>query len=86
MSTLASQAGIASSAPAGGEERQRFLDEMLWVRENRARYAGRWVALVGTKLLAEGASAREVSEASRVLETDPLIHLAENETLPFAGW
>ena len=86
MNTYASQARIATVAPVGDDERQRFLDEMQWVRENRALYAGRWVALVGKTLLAEGASAREVFEASRGSDAVPLIHLVENETLPFAGW
>jgi hypothetical protein len=38
---------------------------MRWVREHRAEYLGRWVALEGERLLASGEDARAVYEAAR---------------------
>ncbi|MFN0124218.1 MAG: DUF5678 domain-containing protein [Blastocatellia bacterium] len=34
--------------------------ERVWMEQNRDVYAGRWVALDGSRLVASGASAREV--------------------------
>ena len=65
---------------------QQFRDELAWIRENRSRYAGRWVALAGKTLLVCGDSAREVFDAASGSNGTPLIQYIEGETLPFAGW
>jgi len=62
---------------------------LSWTRQNRGRYAGKWVALAGKTLLASGNSAREVFDAASGWNGTPLIQYierVEGETLPFAGW
>ncbi len=67
--------------------RQRQLDmERIWLAANRHRYSGRWIALDGDRLLADGASAREVfAEVANHTPAPLVIHIAEGEP-PFAGW
>jgi hypothetical protein len=65
---------------------QLHQEEAAWVAANRAKFAGRWVALLGTRLLAVGDSALEVFKATAETVPTPLIIRLDNETLPFAGW
>jgi hypothetical protein len=67
------------------ETRRREQEEAKWIQANRKRYAGRWVALLGATLLAEGDSARVVAQASAGAASTPLIVYLENDP-PFAGW
>lgn len=67
------------------EARRREQEEAEWLRLNRMRYAGRWVALLGANLLAEGDSATVVAQASAGAASTPLIVYLENDP-PFAGW
>jgi len=67
------------------ESRQLEQEEAEWIAANRMCYAGRWVALLGGVLIADGKSARVVAEASAGAPSTPLIIYIENE-LPFAGW
>lgn len=60
--------------------------EFQWLASNREDYAGQWVALEGDRLLASGASAREVFSRVRHLAHPPLVVRIEEENLPFAGW
>jgi antitoxin (DNA-binding transcriptional repressor) of toxin-antitoxin stability system len=76
-------------APSGesvsGAERERT--EFKWLALNRHRYAGRWVALDGDRLLAVGDSGREVYAAIANQGRTPLVTRIEPEDeLPFAGW
>ncbi len=41
-------------------ENPDFSKESKWLNEHRAEYAGQWVALKGDRLVAQGASAKEV--------------------------
>jgi len=82
MSTQLTELAVSGSFPT----EQQFRDELEWIRENRNRYAGRWVALAGKTLLASGGSAREVFDAASGSNGTPLIQYIESETLPFAGW
>lgn len=69
------------------EVQQRHLEEMQWIRENRSRFVGLWVALIGSELLASGSTAKEVFEkASCESRQAPLVIRLDEETLPFAGW
>lgn len=61
-------------------------EEAAWIAANRARFAGRWIALVGANLLAVGDSAREVFQATAQNIPTPLIIRVDQEALPFAGW
>ena len=64
---LRQQAG--APAAASGQMRR----ELRWLRENRVRYAGRWVALRGGELLATGDNAAEVFAAVRDERDTPLV-------------
>jgi hypothetical protein len=64
------------------------LLEQAWLKQYRADYAGAWVALEGARLIAQGASARQVVDAARAGGYDqPLIVRVPSEPeLPFGGW
>ena len=76
---------IKTSRKAAILQRQ-MEEETAWIAANRARFAGRWVALVGGTLLAIGDSAQEVHMASSQTVPTPLIIRLDDITLPFAGW
>lgn len=68
-----------------GAERARL--EFGWLAANQQRYAGRWIALEGNKLLAVGDSAQEVYRAIANREGIPLVTRVEPEgEVYFAGW
>lgn len=68
-------------------ERNRVYEQALaWLASNRGRYAGQWIALQGSELLANGPSAREVHSHVRGQSPPVLILKIESEELPFAGW
>jgi fatty acid-binding protein DegV len=62
--------------------------EQAWLEQHHAEYAGAWVALEGARLIAQGASAREVLDTARSAGYDqPLIvHVPSEPQLPFGGW
>ena len=64
----------------------RFKLEVQWLTENRKHYAGQWVALVGSSLLASGNSAKSVFDAARIGNDTPTLLRVDIEELPFAGW
>lgn len=65
----------------------RARSEFKWLALNRHRYAGHWVALDGSTLLAAGQSAREVYAAIASHEGTPLVTRVEPEDEAyFAGW
>ena len=68
-------------------ERDRLHKEALeWLRTNRHRYAGQWVALHGSRLLAVGATARDMYSQIGEEVISPFVARIEGDTLPFAGW
>ena len=76
-------------APHIVPEPQNFRrEEMLWLANNSAPYAGQWVALEGPNLIAHGTDAATVHEASRTagVEHPLLTHLPKEDELPFGGW
>ena len=69
------------------QEVERQMSELSWLETHREQFAGRWVALEGSVLLAVGDSAREVYAAIARREGAPLVTRVEpEEQLPFAGW
>lgn len=62
--------------------------EMEWLKENREKFAGEWVALDGNRLLSHGIDAKEVYEAARQegVEIPFLAQVEPLDQLPFAGW
>lgn len=77
------QNGVASVA-AVNERREEFQ----WLAENSDLYAGQWVALDGSRLVAHGDELATVSKAARAAGVDrPLLtHLPPEGELPFGGW
>jgi Family of unknown function (DUF5678) len=63
------------------------IPEFRWLAVNRQRYAGRWVALDGDRLLAVADSAQEVYAAITNHRGIPLVTCVEPEgETYFAGW
>lgn len=61
--------------------------ELRWLQQHRRQYAGRWVALRGDTILAEGRTSQEVFRAVRGARPIPRVVLVEGaEDLPFGGW
>ena len=60
---------------------------MAWISENTQRYAGRWVALRGNFLLAEGDTAAAVyAQVANLADPPFVVKLEVNDQRPFAGW
>jgi hypothetical protein len=78
---------LAWAGPARRNTADRARLEFTWLAENRERYKGRWIALEGNRLLAVGASAREVYAAIANHMGTPLVTRVEPaEEAYFAGW
>lgn len=60
--------------------------EAKWLAENRARYAGLWIALEGDELLASGPSAKEIFAQVAHRSSPALVMQIESAPLPFSGW
>ena len=67
------------------EERQQQLE---WLKTNREKFAGKFIALSGNDLVGEGETFREARE--RALENgyqNPFVTFVYSETdVPFGGW
>jgi len=63
-------------------------EEMLWLATESKPYAGQWVALSGSRLVAHGPDADEVREAARAagVERPLLTHLPQAREDSFGGW
>jgi len=59
---------------------------MKWLAENGHRFRGRWIALEGDRLLADGTTSREVFSKVAERSQPPLVIRIDEEELPFAGW
>jgi len=75
---------IARKVPVRDRKR-----EMQWIAENRAAYAGQWVAVEGDRLVAAALDAREVFSAAKSegIAIPFVAHILPEDPLPFvAGW
>jgi hypothetical protein len=63
---------------------ESFKEEIAWLDEHRAEYAGKWVAISGNELLASGENAKEVF--AHVKDTLPVMVVKVDEDLPWGGW
>jgi len=85
--TLDDQAGPlrAESRHADVNDRR---EEMLWLATQSGPYAGQWIALSGSRLVAHGADALAVRAAARKAGVaEPLLtHVPVSGELPFGGW
>lgn len=68
-------------------ENPDFSREMEWLNCHKAEYAGQWVALKGDRLIAHGATAREVYAAADAagVETPLVTRVDDPNAPPFAG-
>jgi hypothetical protein len=62
--------------------------EQDWLDQHHAAYAGAWVALDGTRLVAHGSSAQQVLDAAKSegCEQPLIVHIPSEPPLPFGGW
>ena len=76
-----------SNGAAEGSLANRSAKSLRWLDENRERYLGQWVALDGDRLIANGATAKEVySKAKNEGVEIPFVELvAERDSGPFTG-
>lgn len=65
---------------------RQFEEESRWLAENRNRFAGQWIALQGSRLLAVGVTAKEVFRKVADEKSPPLVILVDSGEPPFAGW
>lgn len=80
---------VSADRPEKADEaslKDRYLQEKLWLAENRQRFAGHWIALQGRTLLASGDTAKEVFSRVAGQVPPPLVIRVDDETHPFAGW
>jgi hypothetical protein len=62
--------------------------EREWLLRHESEYAGAWVALQGSMLVAQGSSAVQVLDAARSVgcEQPLVVHIPSEPQLPFGGW
>ena len=67
------------------EERQNQLE---WLKQNREKYAGKYVALAGNELVGEGKTLREANEKAKAKGfRNPFLTFVYSENdVPFGGW
>jgi predicted DNA-binding antitoxin AbrB/MazE fold protein len=82
---LPENGNISTRERAAANERR---EEFLWLANESGPYAGQWVALDGSRLVANGAKLAPVSAAARAagVERPLLVHLPPEGELPFGGW
>lgn len=63
--------------------------ETTWIEENRAAYAGQWVAVEGDRLIAAGVDPLRVFAAAKEqgIQVPFVVHVLPDDPLPFVpGW
>ena len=65
----------------------RSAKSLRWLHENREKYSGQWVALDGDRLIASGATAKDVYSKAKAEGVEiPFVELVtERESGPFTG-
>lgn len=60
----------------------------IWIKENKDKYAGNYVALKDGKLMAYGRTIKEADQAAKAKGVkDPLLHyIFPKDYLPWGGW
>ena len=64
----------------------QFDRELKWISENGRKFSGRWIALEGDCLLADGLTSKEVFSKVANRPQPPLVIKIAQENMPFAGW
>jgi hypothetical protein len=67
---------------------ERFRKTREWLRENRAKYMGQWVALDGDRLISHGTDGLKVHAEAKAagIETPLLEHIVEEKERFCGGW
>ena len=91
LSRLAARPAARRPSTASGARLKRPIDrsrELRWLTEHSKEYAGRWVALDGGCLIADGVDAKAVFAAARRSGSPrPLfLRVEPSAALPFGGW
>lgn len=61
--------------------------ELEWLAKNSRAYAGQWVALDGSRLVAHGLKLADVSAQARDAGiAEPMFASVPDDDLPFGGW
>ncbi len=70
------------------EAAKRLSLESDWLRENGSRFAGQWVALVGSELIGSGVDGKAVyrQARTRTAETPTLLFVEPANESSFGGW
>jgi predicted exporter len=78
---------LKQSANGSKPNKIRIL-EREWLNENRAAFAGQWVALDGDELLSHGTDGRQVYVEAKAkgVKVPFVVHLEAEDELPFGGW
>ncbi len=73
------------SSPVSVEEGQIQIE---WLKQNREKYAGKYVALAGNELVGEGKTLREARAAAKAKGfQNPFATFVYSENdVPFGGW
>jgi len=80
----------AESLAIKANGKKRHVDpNITWIKENKHKYAGNYVALQDGKLIAYARTIKETDQTAKAKGVDrPLLHyiLAEGEEAFYAGW
>ena len=78
---------VSDEAPARLPYNPR-QQEMEWLRVNGSTHPGKYVAIEGDQLVAEGESVTSVMEQARAkgVSLPLVVHIPKEPELPFAGW
>lgn len=62
--------------------------DTIWVKENRAKYAGLHVAIKDGELIATGKTIKEANEKAKEkgIKNPRLVYLFPLDEMPFGGW
>ena len=85
---LREQVRAKSKTPPIDDDAERHRKQTEWLKAHREEYAGRYVALVGDKLVGVGATIREAHEQAKANGiAEPLLAFVSSEKdVPFGGW
>lgn len=87
---------LNQSPPGNGEPKKSTTKlpkaaanpNLVWIKKNKAKYAGNYVALKGGQLIAFGRTIREADQGAKAKGvTNPLLHyILPADYVPWGGW
>jgi|ERR1700752_25804 len=84
---LEDKAASNSQGDSSEANANRSAKSIIWLRENREKYLGQWVALDGDRMIASGPTAKEVYSKAKAEGVEiPFVELiTDREPVPFTG-